>query len=326
MDVRLLSVAEMLHDALDVFLNLESRVWRSLRPLLFAPGKLTNEYIAGRRTRYLPPFRTYLVFSLLFFLLISLPDFSETDGPADLGRGSPSGAATDAMPGEPPDDAPDGASDAAPGEPSDDVPAGASDARPADSGDRSAARRSTTDDPFSLQLGDGITIESAEDCDRVAGFVGWGLEARTARACRQIIADRGQSLFRTFADNIPLMLFVCVPIIAALMWPLYAFSRRKYVEHLTFLFHTHAFFFVFLTLVLFARGLRDLVPVLGMPLLLVLFAGWIYVPVYVFVAMRRVYKQGRLLTTAKYLLLGPIYFFCLGATFLAGLALTAVTL
>lgn len=59
----------MFHDALDVFLNLESRVWLSLRPLLFAPGRLTNEYIAGRRTRYLPPFRIYLVFSLLFFLL-----------------------------------------------------------------------------------------------------------------------------------------------------------------------------------------------------------------------------------------------------------------
>lgn len=37
--------------------------------LLFKPGYLTAEFLAGRRMRYLPPLRLYLVLSVLFFLL-----------------------------------------------------------------------------------------------------------------------------------------------------------------------------------------------------------------------------------------------------------------
>jgi hypothetical protein len=36
---------------------------------VFRPGKLTRDYLMGRRARFMPPFRTYLVLSLLFFLV-----------------------------------------------------------------------------------------------------------------------------------------------------------------------------------------------------------------------------------------------------------------
>jgi hypothetical protein len=40
--------------------------------LWFKPGKLTQEFVAGRRASYLPPFRLYLVLSIIFFLAASL--------------------------------------------------------------------------------------------------------------------------------------------------------------------------------------------------------------------------------------------------------------
>lgn len=46
----------------------DSRLWRTLLALLFRPGHLTAEFLAGRRARYLPPVRLYLVLSLAFFL------------------------------------------------------------------------------------------------------------------------------------------------------------------------------------------------------------------------------------------------------------------
>ncbi len=46
--------------------NLDSRLWRTLRDLC-VPGKLTVEYLAGRRARYMPPVQTYLFASLMFF-------------------------------------------------------------------------------------------------------------------------------------------------------------------------------------------------------------------------------------------------------------------
>ena len=46
----------------------DSRLWRTLGALLFRPGFLTAEFLGGRRARYLPPVRLYLVLSVAFFL------------------------------------------------------------------------------------------------------------------------------------------------------------------------------------------------------------------------------------------------------------------
>ena len=49
----------------------DSRLWRTVGALLFRPGYLTREFLSGRRARYLPPVRLYLVISVLFFLWAS---------------------------------------------------------------------------------------------------------------------------------------------------------------------------------------------------------------------------------------------------------------
>ena len=64
---RLISIWELLRDAFGDLLELDSRLWRTLIPLAVRPGKLTRDYLEGRRARFMPPFRTYLVFSIVFF-------------------------------------------------------------------------------------------------------------------------------------------------------------------------------------------------------------------------------------------------------------------
>ena len=64
---------ELIHEAMEGLTHSDSRLWVSLKYLLFVPGKLTQEFIAGRRVAYLPPFRLYLVLSVLFFLLAARP-------------------------------------------------------------------------------------------------------------------------------------------------------------------------------------------------------------------------------------------------------------
>ena len=54
----------------DVF-DLDSRFWKTLFFLLFRPGYLSAEFMAGRRARYLPPLRLYLVISFVIFLVMS---------------------------------------------------------------------------------------------------------------------------------------------------------------------------------------------------------------------------------------------------------------
>lgn len=50
----------------------DSKIVRSFGPLLFKPGFLTSEFLAGRRVSYIPPLRMYIFVSIVFFLLLSL--------------------------------------------------------------------------------------------------------------------------------------------------------------------------------------------------------------------------------------------------------------
>jgi hypothetical protein len=65
------SLGEFLNEAAESVTHADSRVWRTLWPLLVKPGFLTKEFLEGRRARYLPPFRLYLVLSVIFFLVAS---------------------------------------------------------------------------------------------------------------------------------------------------------------------------------------------------------------------------------------------------------------
>jgi hypothetical protein len=71
-DVHVPSTMELVHDLLEGLTHSDSRLWRTLKFLWFKPGRLTQEFIAGRRAAYLPPFRLYLILSIVFFLIASL--------------------------------------------------------------------------------------------------------------------------------------------------------------------------------------------------------------------------------------------------------------
>lgn len=66
------TLRELLADAWESLTNVDGKVATTLRMLLLHPGALTREYLAGRRARYLPPFRIYLLCSVAYFLLASL--------------------------------------------------------------------------------------------------------------------------------------------------------------------------------------------------------------------------------------------------------------
>ena len=59
-------------EAMEDLTHADSRLWSTVGALLFKPGFLTCEFLAGRRVKYLPPLRLYLVLSLLFFVIAAL--------------------------------------------------------------------------------------------------------------------------------------------------------------------------------------------------------------------------------------------------------------
>lgn len=63
------------HFSLELFEGLshaDSRFWRTIWTLLAKPGQLTLDFFTGRRERYLPPIRLYLIISLVLFALVPL--------------------------------------------------------------------------------------------------------------------------------------------------------------------------------------------------------------------------------------------------------------
>ena len=65
--LRLPTLREFLREAAGRYVAFDGRFWRTMTALMFRPGRLTREYFAGRRRRYIRPARLYLFATLVFF-------------------------------------------------------------------------------------------------------------------------------------------------------------------------------------------------------------------------------------------------------------------
>src|SRR6266436_4043531 len=65
------SFRHIIVDVLDSFLNWDSKFFATIGWLIVRPWYLTNEFLAGRRVRYLHPLRLYLLASILFFFAVN---------------------------------------------------------------------------------------------------------------------------------------------------------------------------------------------------------------------------------------------------------------
>ncbi len=304
---RLISIWELLRDAFGDLLELDSRLWRTLIPLMTRPGKLTRDYLEGRRARFMPPFRMYIVLSIVFFLVAFF------DPQEELGiLFGPEASTTRETADEP------GEAAALRDEIVRDLQQeGVIFAAPVGSDATGAA---AADDAAAESEGPGITLsgdgDADTDCDfddfDTADLPPW-LASRLTRerlqaVCDRIVADDGRAFLDKLLDNVPAALFVLLPLMALVLKVLYPLSKRYYVEHLLFVVHYHAFVFLILTLQVLGTRLGSLLRVPDTLNNVIGFAMAMYVPVYLYKALRRVYEQGRFFTIVKFLILTFAYF------------------
>lgn len=72
-------IKEIFGDLLDS-INLDIRLINSVAPFFTKPGFLTEEYFKGKRKKYVPPMRMYILFSVLFFFLAQFANLDELRG------------------------------------------------------------------------------------------------------------------------------------------------------------------------------------------------------------------------------------------------------
>jgi hypothetical protein len=78
---------DLLHELATELLNVDNKIFRSLRLLFLRPGFLTRERFLGRRARYVSGLRLYLFFSVLFFTTLAFaPDIGQATYTPDPGE------------------------------------------------------------------------------------------------------------------------------------------------------------------------------------------------------------------------------------------------
>ena len=110
-------------------------------------------------------------------------------------------------------------------------------------------------------------------------------------------------------------MFVMVPVFALLLKVFYLFRRRLYMEHLIVALHSHAFLFLaLLVLMLLGFARTAIAPHVGAAAVAIGTVQWaiaIWMPVYLLLMQKRVYRQGWPMTIFKYWLIGSVYFWLL---------------
>ncbi len=299
------SVRAMVMDVLEDQFVLDKRLPRTLAGLFLHPGFLTREHIDGRIVRYVRPLKMYLAGSVIFFLVLSFfslhalehAEFGEADRVTGANADSAAVARFDVLLAD---------STLAP-----QVRANVRAAR-----DSLASRLARNSGVSGLAHADasGPAQQDTSDSWLKLGPAHTGiarLDSVLVRRTRELGAmeprQAAERVARGFFGYIPTVMFILLPIFALVLKLLYVRTGRFYAEHFIFLLHVHTFVFLIFTAML----------LLGQVGLL---AGWIvlglllWVAAYVFLAMRRVYGQGRMVTFLKWWTLGWAYFWVFAIT------------
>lgn len=303
----------LLRELLEDTLDFDSRFLRTIKPLLFKPGKLTRDYLDGRRFRYVPPLRLYIFSSIAFFFLAAMLSVDAVTVTNEDGDKASIGIQISE-----PDEAQlleklDKLDPAA----AEEIRQGISDAE----GDSQHTEEEHGEDSINL---------NGEPWDRETNpFIiplmpdwinDWVNDeiGESPKKGRQI-EENPNLIIDKIWDVFPATMFVLLPIVALLLKFWYAFAKKFYVEHLIFALHNHAFVFVSLLILVSANsyagwadpGENGLITSIVNFINVVLFA---WIPIYMFISLKRVYQQGWGLTLLK--------FSCIGICYIVLLALT----
>jgi hypothetical protein len=309
------SFRHVIVDVLDSFLNWDSKFFATIVWLIIRPWHLTNEFLAGRRVRYLHPLRLYLLASILFFFVVnhwakslhvdpsklSAKDRAEIEADINTDKDIPPEARAKiekALQLKSPTPAPAPKDAASPVE---------------EPKKKESETKNQGDFGPLLQMGS----------DEPSNSLGKWLMNRA----KEKMGEHGTKMglfIATLFNNLPYMMLACIPLFAFVLKILYIRRRVFYVDHLVYALHIHTFAYVAIMLiVLITIGLNRSIP--GV------FAGWIIAALWItfatqiFLSIRRVYRQDWFFSVFKFFLGGFAYLIvlciALAATFFVTLAL-----
>jgi hypothetical protein len=303
-------------DLLNEFLNWDSKFFTTIALLILKPWRLTNEFLAGKRVRYVNPLRLYLLASILFFFAVNYGTKGIHFDPSKLDAKDRAELESELKDADLPpearekleallrDSSPSPAPSPLTNEPS---------PSPVPEGDQQKQQFGKIGErPFVFSDGS----KSSTPFER------W-IEARA----KEKMGEKGTKMglfISTLFSNLPYMMLCCIPLFAFVLKVLYIRRRIFYVDHLIYALHIHTFFYTAIMLIVLATiGLNRFAPGAIAGSLIALL--WIAFVMQIFLSIRYVYRQGWFFSIFKFLFGGFAYLmvllFALAITFFATLAL-----
>lgn len=304
------SVYALVHDLVIDIISFDSRVLRTAKALVLQPGELATAFREGRTRRYVPAIRLYLFVSLIFFLVLSLSGLAlmqlqVTATPVKVTRDA-QGNPFIANPAYDPDDStlkklpkliPVDRKKA-------DRPGGLysfgthvhffapigkfqAELTPAE---KERLRN------INVTVGFADTDEERKQMEKTTNW----LQTHIYGGIQKLAADPA-ALNGPLTTWIPRALFLLLPLYALLLAIFYWRQRKTFffVDHLVFSLGVHTFTFVAL---IAAAGLAQILS--GGTVALLFLAA---MTIYIFIAMKRFYRQGWFWTTMKFGTVSFIY-------------------
>jgi hypothetical protein len=345
---------EVIKELLDDTLGYDSRLKHSLFPLFFKPGRLTLDYVKGKRFHYVLPFKLYLITSVLFILLIKnstdtenlkFNDVVQDEASQEISKDveeeinhaidevnkanvAQGKKIIDFHLGE--EQQKDVADSIAESE--------ADEERQAKNNDReSASDEKENDNTITIGTGDDdVNLNWNEETQQLDGIEDLDdglIKTFVSRINPKLKSWKNdlEPLVESVIETLPYMMFVILPIFALFLKIFYVFSKRYYTEHLVFLLHNHSFIYMLMMLQIglgfgdsklksvdywAAQSAADVFSFIS-------FILGFWMVIYVFLAMKRFYRQGWAATIFKTFALGFIYIMMLSFGFVVTIALGA---
>ncbi len=327
------SFRHVVADLLNEFLNWDSKFFTTIALLILKPWRLTNEFLAGKRVRYVNPLRLYLLASILFFFAVNYGAkgirIDPTKFPEEK-RAKVAAAIADKR-GE--IEAELRKDNLTPEQrekvqkaldyltkPSATItPTTEETASPTPAPSASPTAEShqqsygpVADRPF-------VVFDNAKS---TTPFERW-IEGRA----KEKMGEHGTKMglfISTLFSNLPYMMLCCIPLFALVLKLLYIRGRIFYIDHLIYALHIHSFFYAGIMLIVLATiGVTRFGPGAIAGWLIALL--WIAFVTQIFLSIRYVYRQGWFFSIFKFIFGGFVYLmvllFALAITFFATLVL-----
>ena len=293
------------------FFAYDSRFRRTLSAMMFHPGKISKDYIQGKRERYANPFRFYLSVSIIFFIIWSFSNNMDDFG-------SVNNAKSTNLQELSPEELEKLRADLK------NVPSIKNAPVSVDSillKQQENSGKTYNDFYFSQEKLDSLSfsVSIQKQFDLYNHFHTEteiskpiialdSLHHSTSTFNRWVykkvvdfntIQKNPEIFVGYFISKLPLIIFFYLPVFALFIWLLYWRRPFNYMEHLIFTFHVQTIFFVLMGIALIINNIFTWENIFGILILLFL---W-----YLYLALRKFYCQGRFKTLVKFFILNGIF-------------------